>query len=265
MACSSSSSTGTGNGSSGGGDAGPTQPSFVLVHGAWMGGWAWSDVAAGLQAKGANVAVVELPAHGADTTPISGATLDAYVAKVDAALDASPTPAVLVGHSFGGVVITQAAESRPSRVAKLVYVAALFPKDGQSALDIAGKDAGSHAGPVLKIDPNAGTAGLPADKLEDIFCADCAPDALATLKSHYRDEPLAPLSTPVHTTPANWGSLKKYFVYTKQDNAVSYGTQQSTTAGVTFVDTVTLDTSHSPFLSAPSRVVDTLTTFAQAP
>src|SRR5262245_48673319 len=189
-ACSSSSS---------GGNAGPAK-SFVLVHGAWMGAWAWSDVASSLKAKGAQVAVVELPSHGADTTPLAGATLDAYVAKVDAAIDASPVPVVLVGHSFGGVVITQAAESRASRVAKLVYVAALLPQDGQSALDLAGQDSDSHAGPVLKVDTTAGTAGLPPDKLEDIFCADCTPDALATLKSHYRDEPVAPLGTPVHTT-----------------------------------------------------------------
>lgn len=251
---------GTGTGGSGGVAAKPSKP-FVLVHGAWMGAWAWDDVAAAMRAKGASVTTVELPAHGADMTGVSGATLDAYVAKVRGAVEGAGEPVVLVGHSMGGVVITQLAESVPDKIADLVYLAAYVPKDGQQLLDLAGMDADSHVGPALQIDMNAGVAKIALDKLQDIFCADCTTDQAADLAAHYRDEPLAPFATPVHVTAGGWGKVTKRYVYTKQDNAVSYALQQAMTAGVTLAGTATLDTSHSPFLSHATEVADTLLGF----
>jgi pimeloyl-ACP methyl ester carboxylesterase len=240
-------------------------PSFVIVHGSWMGAWAWSDVAAGLRAQGAEVQVVELPAHGADTTPVSEATLSAYVATVDTALDASSSPVILVGHSFGGVVITQAAEGRPSKIAKLVYLGAFLPQNGQSALQLAQMDANSHLGPVLEIDADAGTADVPLADLSDVFCADCSDAGLAELIAKYRSEPLAPLGTPVQTTAANWGAIAKYFVYTTQDHAISFPFQQQETSSVNFAGTAMLATSHSPFLSNPALVVTALMNIVPSP
>jgi len=233
----------------------------VLVHGAFMGAWAWDAVAAKLRADGAKVTAVELPAHGADRAPVSGATLDAYVAKVEGAIDAAGEPVILVGHSMGGVVITQVAEQRPDKIAKLVYVAAILPKDGQSLQDLASKDAGSHLGPALTPNPATGTGSVAVSKLRDIFCADCTDAEEAAIESHYRDEPLAPFVTPVHLTAASYGRVTKFYIYTKQDLAVSYNAQQSMTAGVTFASTATLDTSHSPFLSRPDAFLAALLGF----
>lgn len=235
-----------------------TQRSYVLVHGAWMGAWCWNDVAAGLRAKGATVATVELPAHGADQTPLPEATLDAYAAKVRAAVEASATPVVLVGHSMGGVVVTAVAETSGAKIAKVVYLGAYMPKDGQSLTDLAMTDAGSHLGPVLQIDAELGVARIPMDKLADIFIADGTPSQVALLTSNYRDEPLAPFVTPVHTTPAGWGAVTKAYIFTKDDHALSYGLQQTMTAGVTMSATATIETSHAPFLSKPDLVVTTL-------
>jgi pimeloyl-ACP methyl ester carboxylesterase len=234
---------------------------FVLVHGAFMGAWGWSSVAAGLRAQGAKVTVVELPAHGADTTPLSGATFDAYVAKVGSAIEATGDSVVLVGHSMGGMVITSVAEQMPDKIAKLVYLAGFVPKDGDILKTLATQDTGSHLVQALTIDQTNGVAKLPTEKLQDIFCADCPAPAAAELTSHHRDEPLAPFATPVHTTAANWGRVPRYYIYTKLDNALTYTWQQSMTAGVTFRETATLDTGHAPFLSHPDAVVKALLGF----
>ncbi|HTB72406.1 MAG TPA: alpha/beta fold hydrolase [Polyangiaceae bacterium] len=244
--------------SSSDGERAPVPKTFVLVHGSWMGAWCWDEVAAGLRAKGVTVVTVELPAHGSDTTPLPGATLDAYVAKVSDAVDATEGPVILVGHSMAGMVVTQVAENKTDKIAKLVYVAAYLPKDGEALLDLAMTDTDSHSGMNVTIDMADGLAKIPEDDLKDDFLADGSPAELATLQAHYRDEPLAPFVTPVHTTVANWGRLPKVYVYTKDDHAVSYTLQQRMTAGVTFVSTATLDTSHAPFLSQPGLVTSTL-------
>lgn len=234
---------------------------FVLVHGAWMGGWGWSAVADSLRAQGAKVTVVDLPAHGDDMTPLSGATLDAYVAKVESAIDATGDSVVLVGHSMAGMVITSVAEQRPDKIAKLVYLAAFLPKDGDTLQALATKDTQSHLVQALTIDQTDGVAKLPTDKLQDIFCADCAAPEATELASHYRDEPLGPFPAPVHVTAANWGRVPRYYIHTKLDNALTYTMQQSMTEGVTFGETITLDTGHSPFLSQPGAVVKALLGF----
>jgi pimeloyl-ACP methyl ester carboxylesterase len=251
-------SGGGGNGGSGGGTTTVPPKPYVLVHGAFMGAWGWDSVAKGLEAKGAKVSVVELPAHGADMTPVSGATLDAYISKVSAAVDAAGDSVVLVGHSMGGIVISGVAEQKASKIDKLVYVAAFVPKDGDSLVSLASTDMASHLGKSVTLDMMTGLAKLPTDQLQDIFCADCTADEAASLVSHYRDEPIAPLATPVHVTAASFGAVPKYYFYTKLDNAVTYPSQQSMTAGVTFAKTFTFDTGHSPFLSKPDDVVATL-------
>ncbi len=150
--------------------------------------------------QGAQVTVVELQAHGADQTPIADASFDAYTAKVEAVVDHVDGPVILVGHSFGGMVISAVAERRPSKVQKLIYLGAFVPKDGDSVLALAQTDADSHLGPALTVDEAAGTADVAPDKLDDIFCADCSASELSGLKQRYRVEPLAPLLTPVHLT-----------------------------------------------------------------
>jgi pimeloyl-ACP methyl ester carboxylesterase len=239
--------------------AGCTPPEhLVLVHGAWMGAWALDPVADQLRAEGQKVSVVELPAHGQDQTPVSSATLDAYVDRVGQAVDAEGQPVVLVGHSMAGMVISQYAERSPAKVKRLVYLAAYLPSDGQSLQDLAYTDADSHLGPALVVDAQDGTGAIPQDKLQDIFCADCTAGELASIQSNYRDEPLAPIGTKVQLSDAAWGSVPKAYIFTTDDHAVSYGLQQAMASKVTLAGSETLDTSHSPFLSAPSQVTAAL-------
>jgi pimeloyl-ACP methyl ester carboxylesterase len=238
----------------------PATP-YVVVHGSWQGASDWDEVATQMRAQGAKVTVVELQAHGTDQTPIAEASLDAYTARVQAAVDAAGGPVILVGHSFGGMVISAVAEQRASQVEKLIYVGAFVPKDGDSLLGLAKSDPGTHLGDALSVDEKAGTIGVAIDKLGDVFCADCSAPTLAALQQRYRVEPLAPLATPVHLTAENWGKVPKYYVYTKNDHAISFAAQRSMTDRVKLAGEATLETSHCPFLSQPALVVSTLLGF----
>lgn len=76
---------------------------YVLVHGAWHGSWCWDKVVSGLEAAGHTAHALDLPGHGGDATPLGEISLDSYVEHVGAILTALPEPAILVGHSLGGL------------------------------------------------------------------------------------------------------------------------------------------------------------------
>ena len=106
---------------------------IVLVHGAAHGGWCWERLTPLLEQLGYQVQAPDLPGLGADPTPPAAVTFEDYVDRVAEVLRSSPAPAVLVGHSLGGITISQAAERAPEHVAKLIYLAAFLPQDGESA------------------------------------------------------------------------------------------------------------------------------------
>lgn len=229
---------------------------YVLVAGAWMGASGWDDVAAALRADGATVLAPELPAHGADPAAASTATLTGYVDRVSAAIDGADGPVIVVGHSMAGVVISEIAERRPADIARLIYVAAFLPTDGQSLLDLSMMDPDSEIGPHLVFNAD-GTAGVDPAAFPDLFCADCAPDARAALIGGYRDEPGAPLGEKAALTTAFAGVAKTY-IRTANDRVVSPALQTQMLAATPVADIVELPTSHAAMLSEPAELAAAL-------
>ncbi|MGQ0625736.1 MAG: alpha/beta fold hydrolase [Sporichthyaceae bacterium] len=112
------------------------QPTVVLVHGAYHGAWCWDGVRAALEAQGVASIAVDLPGHGED--PGEQTDLHGDAAAVTLILDALPPPVILVGHSYGGAVITEAGV-HPA-VTHLVYLAAFVPDLGESSLNAAAEE-----------------------------------------------------------------------------------------------------------------------------
>ena len=111
--------------------------SYVLVHGAWFGGWCWSGIGKRLRAAGHDVFAPTLTGVG-ERSHLSGATvnLSTHVTDIGNLLRwEGLRDAVLVGHSYGGMVITGVADADPERVAALVYLDAFVPVDGKAAFD----------------------------------------------------------------------------------------------------------------------------------
>src|SRR5438094_938663 len=108
--------------------------SVVLVHGAWHGGWTFERVLPLLRERGVEAFAGDLPGHGASTDPLGD--LHENAAAVRSWLDRVEAPAVLLGHSFGGMVVTEAG-AHPA-VAHVVYLCAFMPAEGQSLFDLVG-------------------------------------------------------------------------------------------------------------------------------
>jgi len=246
-------------------DDGPasTPQNYVLVHGAWQAPYVWDAVKASLEQKGNHVTVVELPGHGSDQTPPQTISLDTYKSKVLDAISKIDGKVILVGHSLSGMVISSVAEQIPTKIEKLVYVAAYLPTSGQSLKDLADMDAANSQLPRNLVITGGPTAGVKQDQIVNIFIQDGTPAVQNQVLQNYRAEPLYPLSNPVTLTTANFGSVEKVYIKTLQDNAVSPFLQDMMTSNTSVKSVYKLNTGHSPFLSKPDSLSILLVKIAQ--
>ena len=226
---------------------------IVLVHGAWSDASAWKDVTPLLKAKGFKVRTVNLPGHGTDQTSFTTITLQSYVDAVKNEIG-DLKDVTLVGHSMAGMVISQVAEDMPGSIKKLVYLAAYLPLNGQSLLDLAQTDAGSHAGKFLQIDQTNGSAGIRKEGAVDIFVADAPKNVQDKFAKGVQPDPLAPFAIPVKLSEAGFGATAKVYIYTTEDHALSYPKQQAMAKSANIVQQHTLKSSHTPFISMPGKV-----------
>lgn len=232
----------------------------VLVHGAWSDASAWDRVAAELRARGHTVTAVNLPGHGRDDTPLQDLTLARYVEAVTRALPPDGR-ALLVGHSMAGMVISQVAENAPARVAKLVYVAAYLPRDGESLYQLSMRDQGSQVGKHWRqADPKAySPATIAPEGLVATFCADCSPADQQMLLATHQAEAVPPLGTPVKLSAERFGRVPRAYVHTTQDAAVSFDLQRAMLAAAGgAAPVIALETSHMPMLTRPRALADAI-------
>src|SRR5476649_1897062 len=120
---------------------------YVLIHGAWHGGWCWHKVVVRLRKAGHRASAPDLPSLGRDRTPLALVSLQTWTESVCRALDAEAEPVILVGHSRAGAVISQAAEAAPEKIRTLVYLAGYLLADGECVADKAKEDRQSLVGP----------------------------------------------------------------------------------------------------------------------
>ena len=231
---------------------------YILVHGAWHGAWCWHKTAPLLEGAGHRVVAPDLPGHGVDTTPPPGITLADQVGAVGDLLDRQTEDVILVGHSSGGAIITQVAEDHPEAVSRLVYLSAFLPPDGSSVTDLAQQDPDSAVLRHLVVDEQAGLATIDGPAVADALYHDCSPADVHLARSLLRPEPLATITTPVSTTPDRFGSVPRTYLACTHDRAITPRAQEAMQATLPCEHVLTLDTSHSPFLTNPVALADHL-------
>ncbi|MEV6899203.1 alpha/beta fold hydrolase [Amycolatopsis sp. NPDC051372] len=232
---------------------------FVLVHGAWHGGWCWDAVAADLCSRGHHVDAVDLPGR-TDPAEAGAATLEHAVATVRASVEAASGQVVLVAHSLGGITATQVAARVPERIARLVYVGAFVPGHGQSFRDLASTEQFrvSVVAQRKKIDVVAGLTYPPAPHEVEAFFEACDPEIARGAVARLVPESLAFDTHPVSLPDGALDGVARTYVETLRDKALPIASQRAmhTAAGIT--DVVSLDTDHSPFFSRISELTELL-------
>jgi pimeloyl-ACP methyl ester carboxylesterase len=228
---------------------------YILIHGAWHGGWCWDKVAPLLKKKGHKVEAPDLPGHGKDKTPIREVSLQAYADRVCKILDEQSEPAILLGHSMGGIVISQTAEYRPEKIKTLVYLTAFLLQNGESLLQVAGGDTESLVLPNLVMAEDQSFATVKEEAIRQVFYGDCSNEDMARAKKLLVPQAAAPLGTPINITEKNFGRIPRVYIECLRDRAISPSVQKKMYKTLPCRKVFPLDTSHSPFFSAPEVLV----------
>jgi pimeloyl-ACP methyl ester carboxylesterase len=238
---------------------------FVLVHGAFGGAWSWGEFIGELEGAGHTAIAIDLPGSGDDQTPIEGVTLDACAQRVCDTLAAEPEPVILVGHSMGGVVVTQAAARCPEKVSLLVFVAAFMPRDGESLIGLTQLPEGAgdqvQANIVVEGDPPVATMADPAARAA--LMARCSPEQIARAWERARPQAVAPFATPVSIPAGALDGLRRVYIHTTEDVAIPPALQRRMLRENPCEEVVEIATDHSPFLSASRETLDAFNRLAE--
>ncbi|UFH57247.1 alpha/beta fold hydrolase [Spirosoma sp. KNUC1025] len=237
----------------------PSKPTFVFVHGTFADDYAWHLVKPKLERAGYQVVAFNLPAHGTDQTPAEQANFDVYVNTVAERINAISGKVVLLGHSMGGMVVTQVAEKIPAKIEKLVYLCAFLPKNGENLYELASSDTESLIGPNLHPEQNGLVASLPPNILVQVFAVD-ASEEIQKVVAKTRPEPLAVFQATAKLTEENFGKIPKYYIKTLKDQGVGPALQQRMIDGYPgkIAKVFTMNTSHSPYWAKPDELVSIL-------
>jgi pimeloyl-ACP methyl ester carboxylesterase len=232
---------------------------FVLVHGAFGGAWNWDNIVPLLEAEGHTVDPVDLPGHGGNPAPVAEMTLANNSRWIADRVEAASEPVVLVGHSMGGMGITQAAELVPDRVATLVYVAAFLPGDGMTLVQLAEMEPNvDGVQPNIVLDQEHGTCTIAADAVRDVLFAECRDEVGTLAAARLVPESLAVMVTPVQLSAGRAGSVPRVYIECTLDRAIGIEKQRAMHAAIPCAQVFTLATDHAPFLSTPRELADCL-------
>lgn len=212
----------------------------VFVHGAFADGSSWANVIPLLQAKGLNVIAVQNPLT----------SLEDDVAATRRAIAQMDGPVLLVGHSYGGMVISEA--GKDPKVAGLVYVAALVPEEGQNVNDVNAAMPLTAVGPEFQLSPE-GFLSLSLKGINEFFAQDISPEERKVIFATQVTWAASATQEKVYS-PA-WKIKPSWFIVAAKDGMINPDLQRFK-AKLIKATTVELVSSHVPMISQPNKVAD---------
>jgi len=219
----------------------------VLVHGAFADGSSWSKIIPILQAKGFNVIAVQ--------NPLTSLADD--VAATKRAIAAMDGPVLLVGHSYGGMVISEA--GKDPKVAGLLYVAALVPEEGQNVNDVNAAMPPTAVGPEFRLSPE-GFLSLSEKGINEFFAQDVSPEERKVI--YATQVTWAASATREKVNSPAWKTKPSWYIVAAKDGMINPDLERFK-ARLIKATTIELTSSHVPMISQPGKVAAFIISAAQ--
>ncbi len=231
---------------------------FILIHGSWHSSWNWHKVIPILEKQGHKTIAIDLPGMGRDKTPINEVKMQSTVEKICKLIDSIEGKVILVGHSKNGIMISQAAEYRPDKIEKLVYLAAYLIPNGKTQREYSLQDAEGVLKPFVTMYDELQAHTLQPEIYRDGLYNDCEENIVELAKLLLSHEPVESGITPLQLTEENFGSIPRVYIECTEDKAVTPFIQRKMYTEMPCEKVYSMQTSHSPFFSKPQELSDIL-------
>ena len=229
---------------------------FVLIHGAWHGGWCFDRLVPLLEAAGHTAVAPDLPGMGGDAETLAAITLDGWGGFVADLCRRAAGPVILCGHSRGGLVISAAAEQAPDAISALVYICAMLLPDGMSRASYKAIAAPNPQFDAL-IRPLPHGHGTEVDQAAAPAIFAPRDDAHAAAR-RLVSEPTSVRNATLSLSEAAYGSVPRHYIECLQDLAIPLADQRTMQALLPCTSVAALEADHSPFFSTPVELADAL-------
>jgi pimeloyl-ACP methyl ester carboxylesterase len=230
---------------------------FILVHGAWQGAWAWETIVPRLEAAGHRAIAVDLPGNGHDETPPGDVDVHLYARHIASTIDGITGPVALVGHSMGGTAVAQACELRPERIALAIYLAAFLLPDGMSVMMFYEQylESWMH-GATTRVTRSADglLSSIDPASAAEVFYHQADPAVAAAAARRLTPQPEGGRSSKLSLSPQRFGQVRRVYIEATQDRSVHLPLQRRMQALTPCLEVFSLDTDHAPQLSAPAAL-----------
>lgn len=231
---------------------------FVLVHGAWQGGWCWKYLADILRRAGHTVSCPDLPGHGANTKSSTSVTYDTYYQYLAKEITNHKEPIILVAHSMSGIIAAPILDQFPEHISHLFLIASFVAQNGQSLLDIAVAGGPSEIPNLLITDEKNQTYRLNPKKVKEALYFDCPSEVADWAIPQLQPQPIAPFQTAIKWKDSGKTQNKRTYIFCEQDRDVHPITQQNVLEAYP-CRIEKMKSGHFPFLSQPKKLADILT------
>lgn len=229
---------------------------FILVHGSWHSAWNWHKVIPLLEKAGYKAIAIDLPGMGRDKTPIAEVKMQRTVERICELIDAQEGKVIMVGHSKNGIMISQAAEYRPEKIEKLIYLAAYLVPNGKTQREYSLQDTGGWLKPYVTQYSETGSHTLQPEIYKEGLYHDCDDDITEMAKLILSHEPAESGMVPLQLTEENYGKVPRYYIECTEDRAVTPFIQRKMYEETPCRKVYQMATSHSPFFSRPQELTE---------
>lgn len=227
---------------------------FILIHGSWHSAWNWHRVVPLLEKAGHTAIAIDLPGMGRDKTPIQEVKMQTTVEKICQLIDSIEGKVILVGHSKNGIMISQAAEHRPHKIEKLIYLAAYLIPNGKTQREYSLQDTGGVLKPYVTMNDQLSAHTLEPSIYKEGLYHDCDDHITELSKLLLSHEPVESGITPLQLTEERFGSVPRYYIECTQDRAVTPFIQRKMYEETPCKKVFSMNSSHSPFFSQPEEL-----------
>jgi pimeloyl-ACP methyl ester carboxylesterase len=229
---------------------------FVLLHGAWHGGWCWDGVKNSLESAGHKCLAPTMPGHN-PSDDRKNITYDTYINAIKDVVSGQPEAVVLVGHSSAGHLMQSAAPLVADKIKQLIFINSFILGHGQSQFDLVPPEVAEGMTTAAQ---SSGDMSVPIDEgfVRNMLMQDASPAQQDELIAHLVPQPLALFTTKINANPFNDLGIKRTVIFCQDDQSLPPGAYLGMAQGLGDHELIQVPGGHETLFVSPQTVADAI-------